>query len=438
MLIERPPATTPNRRAPRWIWIVGLCFLAALTLGIVILVTHWPFSRDAITRALQGATSRPVRIGGFRSTYFPPGCVAENVRVLHNGNPEGTPLITVDKLLIQGSLTGMFTSPKRLQQVKVVGMRIVIPPDGSKQGTAKFALDSGQDSLEIANIVADGALLEFLPSKEGNEPYRLRIDGLTLQGIGSGKPWKYRAVLTNSLPPGVIRAAGEFGPWKPDDPGATPTSGEYTYNDVDLGVFHGISGTLQAKGKFHGPLGRIETEGAIDVPNFHVDKSGSVVPLRVSYHATVNGTNGETALDPVEARFLRTTLIARGAIAKHATLDLSVPSGRIDDILRLFVEEKAAPLSGSVKLHGKFVWPPGPRKFLEKIRMDLAFGIGGGRFRSEETQGAIDKLSEGKDAPGTVLSNLRGGVAFRNGIATFRTLRSTCPARRRTSAAPMA
>jgi hypothetical protein len=427
VLIERPPATTPNRRAPKWIWILGLCFVAALTLGIVILSTHWPFSRDAITRALQAATSRPVRIGGFRSTYFPPGCVAENVRVLHNGNPEGTPLITVDKLLIQGSFTGMFTSPKRLEEVKVVGMRIVIPAKGSKQGTAKFALDSGKQSLEIAKIVADGALLEFLPSKEGDEPYRLRIDGLTLQGIGSGKPWKYRAVLTNSLPPGVIQAAGEFGPWNPDRPGATPTSGEYTYRDVDLGIFHGISGTLHAKGRFEGPLGQIATSGAVEVPNFHVDKSGSVVPLRVSYQATVNGTNGETMLHPAEARFFRTTLIARGAITKSATLDLSVPSGRIDDILRLFVEEKTAPLSGSVKLNGKFVWPPGPGKFLEKIRMDLAFGVGGGRFRSEETQGAIDKLSQGKDDPQTVLSNLRGGVALRNGVGTFRNVSFDAP-----------
>src|SRR6188474_893715 len=82
VLIEHPPATAGNRRTPKWVWIVGLCFVVALTLGIVILATHWPFSRDAITRALQEATSRPVRIGGFRSTYFPPGCIAENVRVL--------------------------------------------------------------------------------------------------------------------------------------------------------------------------------------------------------------------------------------------------------------------------------------------------------------------------------------------------------------------
>jgi hypothetical protein len=420
VLIERPPADTVARRTPRWPWIVGVCVLAALTICIVILGAHWPFSRDAITRALQHATSRPVRIGGFRTTWFPPGCIAENVRVVHNNNPEATPLITIDRLVIQGSLTGMFTSPKRLQQVKVVGMRIAIPPKGSKDGTAKFALDSGGKPLEIVKIVADGSVLEFLPAKKGDEPFRLRIDALTLLGVGSGKPWQYRATLTNSKPPGVIRASGEFGPWHPEHPEEIPASGEYTYNDVDLGVFHGISGTLQAKGKFAGPLGRIATEGDVEIPNFHVDHSGSVVPMRVTYRAMVNGTNGETTLDSVETRFFRTRLIARGSVADGARLNLAVPSGRIEDILRLFVAEKQSPLSGAVRLDAQFVWPPGPRKFLEKIRMNVGFGIDDARFRSETTQETIDNLSHGKEDPRTALSDLRGGVVFRDGVAMFR------------------
>lgn len=438
MIIERPrpAAATRRRKIPRALRWTGFGLASLIIAGIVLLATHWPFSREAMTRAIQEATSRPVQIGAFRQSYFPPGCLAENIRVLHNGNPGGPPLITVEKLLVQGSLTGMFSSPKRLAQVKVVGLHIAIPPDGSHQGTARFALDSGAKSLAISKIVADGALLEFLPSKPGDKPYLLRIDGLVLRGVGSGKPWSYTAVLTNSKPPGVIRAAGEFGPWNPDNPGVTPVSGEYTYTDVDLGVFHGISGTLQAKGKFRGPLGRMETEGDIEVPNFHVEHSGSSVRVAVDYHAIVNGTNGDTRLDPARARFLRTTLIARGPIAgregekgKTVTLDLSVPQGRIDDILRLFVEEKTAPLSGAVKLDARFLWPPGPRKFVEKIRMNVDFGIAGGKFRSNETQGTIDRISksgqgeskkEAEEDPRTMLSDLRGGVTFRNGIATFR------------------
>jgi hypothetical protein len=435
--IERLPKDTRPRRSPRWLWILGLCVLAALIIGIVILATKWPFTRDAIVRAIHEATSRQVEIGAFKPSYFPPGCVAENVRVLHQSDPSGTPLITIERLTIQGSFTGMFTSPKRLAQVKVAGMRIVVPPEGSPQRAEKFAFKSGGDSLEISKIAVERALLEFVPSEADDEAYRLGIDSLTLDGVGSGKPWSYRAQLTNTKPPGVIRAAGRFGPWNADDPGAIPTSGEYTYNDVDLGVFRGISGTLQAKGKFSGPLARIETDGAIEVPNFHVDKSGSTVPMKVDYHAIVNGTNGETYLDPVEARFFRTTLVARGPIADETvTLDLSVPRGRIDDILRLFVEEKTSPLSGAVKLAGKFVWPPGERKFVEKIRLNLDFGVENARFRSEKTQNTIDSLSKSgqgqskKEAdadPRTMLSDLRGGVAFRNGVANFNGVSFTVP-----------
>src|SRR5689334_10492818 len=107
--------------------MVGLCVLGAVVAGIVVLATHWPFSRDQITKALEEATSRPVEIGAVRQSYFPPGCMAENIRVLHNGRRGGEPLISIEKLWVQGSLLGMFISPKRLAEVKLVGMRMRIP-----------------------------------------------------------------------------------------------------------------------------------------------------------------------------------------------------------------------------------------------------------------------------------------------------------------------
>jgi hypothetical protein len=446
MLIERPPAATHHHHhIPRWLRIVGICFFGIIIASIVVLATHWPFSREAMTRALEEATSRPVEIGAFHQSYFPPGCMAENVRVLHNSNPGGEPLITIEKLLVQGSLTGMFGPTKRLAQVKIVGMHLRIPPKGKSGGKNTVALNSGKGakSIAISKIIADGALLEFLPSEPGEKPYRLRIDGLDIRGVGDDNPMTYRVNLTNSEPPGVIRAEGKFGPWNPDDPGVTPVSGTFTYNDVKLGVFHGIAGTLQSKGKFEGPLGKIRAEGAIEVPNFHVDESGSAVRLAVGFHAVVNGTNGDTYLEPVDAHFLRTRLIARGGVEGHkgekgktTTLNLSIPDGRIQDVLRLFVHEKTAPMTGALRLHGKFFWPPGPRKFVEKIRMDLDFGIDDGKFRSEKTQDTIDRI--GKSGQGeskddqesdarTMLSDLRGHVAFREGIATFSHVSFTVP-----------
>jgi hypothetical protein len=444
VLIERPPAATRRHHIPVWLRVLGICVLVVLALGIVLLALHWPFSQEAMTRALQEATSRPVRIGKFHSSYFPPGCMAENIQVLHNGRPDGPPLVTIEKLLVQGSLIGMFTSPKRLAQVKVVGMHVRVPAKSPHNGgNNSVALNSGSKSLAISKIVADGALLEFLPAEPGEKPFRLRVDGLILKGVGAGEPMDYSVILTNSEPPGVIRAQGKFGPWNPGDPGVTPVSGDYIYSDVNLGAFHGISGILNAKGKFHGPLGRIETDGTTQTRDFHVEHSGSAVLLTVGYHAIVNGINGDTFLEPADAHFLRTVLTARGGIEGHrgqkgktTTLSVNVSDGRIEDILRLFVDEKTSPMSGAVSLRAKFLWPPGPAKFVEKIRMDIDFGIDRGRFRSDQTQGAINRISkcalgeskkEAEVDPRTMLSDLKGHVAFRNGVATFSGVSFTVP-----------
>jgi hypothetical protein len=432
VLIERPPATATHgygRHVPKWLRIVGICVFGAITAAIAVLATHWPFSQDAMTRALEEATSRPVEIGAFHQSYFPPGCMAENIRVLHNGHRDAPPLITIDKLLVVGSLPGMFTSPTRLAEVKLVGMHLRIPPKGPHgEGGNSVALNGGKGgkSLAISKVVADGALLEFARSEPGKKAYTLRVDGLVIKDVGAGEPMVYRAILTNSEPPGTIRAEGKFGPWKPEDVAATPVSGDFTYTDVNLGVFEGIAGKLQAKGKFHGPLSHIQTEGTTEVPNFHVSGSGSTVRMTVGFHAIVNGTNGDTYLEPAEAHFLRTGAIARGSVegrqgekGKTTTLAISIPNGRIDDLLRLFVEDKTAPMSGALSLEAKVLWPPGPPKFLEKIRVDIDFGIDRGKFHSQSTQDSIDRISksaqgESKKAededPRTMLSDLRAAM----------------------------
>src|SRR4051794_19295847 len=95
VLIERPPAATRHRHVPLWMRITGIAVLVALAVVIFLLATNWPFSQDAMTRAIQEATSRPVRIGKFHQSYFPPGCMAEDVSVLHNSDPTAPPLITI-------------------------------------------------------------------------------------------------------------------------------------------------------------------------------------------------------------------------------------------------------------------------------------------------------------------------------------------------------
>src|SRR3984885_13623395 len=142
MLIEQP-STSTRHKVPNWLWVVGAVFLGGVAIGIVVLAMHWPFTQDAITKALEEASGRPVQIRTFSNSYFPPGCTAEGIRFLRHKHPEAAPMITVEKLTIVGSLTGLFSSPKRLSAVRVVGMHMIVPADRHGEGTNPVNLNSG-------------------------------------------------------------------------------------------------------------------------------------------------------------------------------------------------------------------------------------------------------------------------------------------------------
>lgn len=439
MLAAHPLTTHPaaTKRPPivKWLWALGVVFLGVVAGFTILLATHWPFTREAITGALEAASGRKVQIRTFSRTYFPPGCIAEGIHFLRHKHPEAEPVIQVEKLVIQGSLTGMFSSPKRLAAVRIFGMHMRIPPKtGAAEGSVPLNSGPGGKLLAISEITTDGALLEFLPEESGGEPYRLKIDHLRITNVGAGAPMSYRATLTNTEPPGVIKSEGKFGPWNPVDEGATAVSGSYTYDGIDLSAFHGISGMGNASGTFSGPLGRIHTQGNITIAGFHVDGSDHSVQMATTFNATVNGANGDVFLNPAAASFRGTRVEVRGWIAarpgekgKTAAFDIAVPKGRVDDFLLLFTTGQPG-MSGNVTMTGKFAWPPGPSKFVEKIRMDLTFGTSAGRFTNPGTQDSVDRISQSAQGesnkqqdedPRTALSEVRGDIHLRNGIASI-------------------
>ena len=434
MLIEQPRQTA-RRRIPKWLWIPGAIFAGALVVGIVVLALNWPFTQAAITKALEEASGRQVQIRTFSSSYFPPGCTAQGIRFLRHKHPEMQPIITVQTLVVQGSLTGLIGSPKRLSAVRVVGMHMIVPPN-REEGSDRVFLNAGPGgkSLAISKITADGTVLEFVPEDRNNERYVLKVDKLGITDVGSGVPMSYQATLTNTEPPGVIRSQGKFGPWNPTDMGATPVSGTYTYDNIELKHFKSIFGVGHATGQFSGPLSRIKTQGTVNVSGFRVEGSNHSVALATTFEAQVNGTNGDVMLTPAVASFRRTRIEVRGWIAGHAgeqgksaNFDVAVPAGRVDDLLYLFTKDQPG-MSGNVSLNGKFLWPPGPRKFLEKIRMDIVFGMNSSRFTNSNTQDSINRISESAQGekkkqqdedPRTVLSRLRGRIQLRDAIAAI-------------------
>ena len=126
----------------------------------------------------------------------------------------------------------------------------------------------------------------------------------------------FDAALTNPTPRGEIVTHGTFGPWQADDPSQTAVRGEYTFKSANLDTIKGIGGMLSSVGTYTGILERIDVTGETDTPDLSIDIAAQPVPLKTHFHAIVDGTNGDTALERVEARVIETLIVARGAVVR--------------------------------------------------------------------------------------------------------------------------
>jgi len=419
---------------------------ALLVLMVVLLAARWPFRQSAIVSALEEAGGGKIEIGSFRQTYFPsPGCVVERVTYRLGSNPR--PLATVDRLTIQSNLLGLST--RHISLIRADGMHVFVPPSGSQ---AKFhGLNPGSTGIDTIEIYESS--LEVPRKEPGKTAVVFGIHQTTLHPVTAAGSIHFAARFSNPEPPGEITASGQFGPWKGVE---TPVGGDYTFQDADLGTFEGIAGILSSQGKFSGMLQHIDVSGKISIPDFEVKRSEHPVALNSEFKAHVNGVNGDTFLELVSSQFSKTTVVSEGKIAgthgqrgKTATINLDTSNGRIEDILRLVTKAAEPPMAGETSFKGIATLPPGKMRFLKKVELEGDFGISDSNFTHPTTQEKVNQLSQnaqtesrekmqkedkangkGKDekedsadrnAP-PVLSDLRGHVVLKNGIATLSNL----------------
>jgi hypothetical protein len=433
-----------SSKARRFIITAASAAILLLLAAIAFLAWSWPFSREAVLKDLEEASLSRVEVGAFHKTYFPrPGCVLERVTFQHNPTAGSAPLITIQKLRIEGTFSGLFT--RHVRRIRAEGLRILIPPRGSREHFQTFK----RSTFVIDDLIADGAVLQLASRDPEKQPLQFSFYNFVISNVGSDGPASFQAKLSNPEPPGEITTTGRFGPWNPDDVGKVTVSGDYLFQRADLGVFRGIAGLLSSSGKFSGTLNRIEVQGETDTPRFTVTSSSHEMQLRTQYHAVVNGQNGDTFLQQVAATFWKTTVWSKGSVAgkagqlgKTTSVELSAKDGRIQDLLLLFASSPRSPMSGAVSFRAKVSIPPGKRPFLEKVELQGDFGIDSGSFSKSETQNGINHLSQGarsdsdevppktrqeQDDPETVLSDLRGHILLRDGTAQFSSLSFSVP-----------
>src|ERR1700716_2640455 len=210
----------------------------------------------------------------------------------------------------------------------------------------------------------------------------------------------FDADLPNPKPVGNVLSSGSFGPWQADSPRDTPVNGTYSFNHADLGTIKGIGGILSSTGKYAGTLDNIAVDGKTDTPDFRVATSGRSVPLHTEFHAIVDGTSGDTYLEPVKAKILTSWLVAKGSVVHtkdpkghRVNLDVVIEKGKIEDLLKLAVRTDPPIMTGLVHLKTKFDLPPGEREVPNRLKLAGASEVSGAHFPTPKLQTKVDALS---------------------------------------------
>jgi hypothetical protein len=420
--MRRPVAKRP------WFWaLIGLISLVVVFAAMLTSVV--PLSSDTLRRRIVAYLAEKldsdVELGDLHFRAFPQLRVeGADLRIRRRGIDGYPPLIAIKYFHVDASVLGLYR--KHIDHVRLDGLDINIPPSqvrerikvsNEQRDAARAAGTSGvaaqpsveelrRDPLKDGGIVIDkmdtnGARLLILPFERDKEPKIWAIHNLHMRDLGATTSWPFNATLTNAVPPGEIEVNGKFGPWHRDEPGDTPLEGGFNFEHADLGVFKGISGTLASYGYFGGTLERLEANGETDTPDFTIAVGGHPFPLHVKYQALIDGTNGDTRLNNIDAWFLSSYLHATGAVLDAPTgkqgrtvrLDVVMDKARIEDIMRMAVKTASPPMVGALKLNTKFLLPPGENDVVDRLRLDGRFAILKARFTSYDVQGKIQELS---------------------------------------------
>jgi hypothetical protein len=331
----------------------------------------------------------------------------------------------------------------RVKTVYVKGLQLNLPPREQRAQMKNIGPEGGKIKILVDSFVCDEAKLIINTLRPGRLPLEFDIKRLKMTSIGPDGPMHFDADLINPKPVGNVLSSGSFGPWQADGPRDTPVRGTYSFNHADLGTIKGIGGILSSTGEYGGTLDNIVVDGKTDTPDFRVATSGRMVPLHTEFHAIVDGTSGDTYLQPVRAKILTTRLIANGSVVQtkdpkghQVTLNVVIENGKIEDLLKLAVRTDPPIMTGLVRLKTKFDLPPGDRDVPNRLKLAGTFHVSAAHFPSEKLQGKVDALSmrsQGKpklardNIPDNVHSDLKGTFGLDNGLISFSQLEFRVP-----------
>ncbi len=429
---------SPIPRGKR-LWYCLASIVAIMVVASILFVTTRRRSledhlRVALMQDLSRRFDSQVELGALTLRFWPRLHVTgEHLTVHFHNRLDVPPLISIERFSSYPGIVGLFREPHHVSKVVVDKMVITISHGKPGQPDEVPVSQSPSPLLMVFDeVLCKNASLIVIPKKAGKDPLDFEIHDLFLQHVSTEEPLTFRGNLTSAKPKGEIGTSGSFGPWNIREPGDTPVSGSYTFKDADLGPLPGIAGILSSTGKYEGELDKMEVQGETDTPAFSLDFVGRGIPLRTTFSATVDGTNGETYLHPVRAVLGQSLFIANGSVVHSTekqgnliTMNVIAPQARVQDVLELAVKSQKPLMVGTLKLKTSLIVPPGNAKAIDKLLLDGDFGVEDASFSDPEISSQLASLSRhGLGEPkqedaGSAVTDLKGHYHLENGVATF-------------------
>jgi hypothetical protein len=463
----------------RWlIWAAAsLLAVAAVAAAVLSLLYNRaePYIRARIVAALAERFHAHVELDSFHLSLLH-GLEAKGngLRIWSAAQSPGSqastsaaPIIRIQQFRFHAPLVYKRGEPLRISRVELKGLEIDLPPHSRfihavatqaqrttpKQDHPLLEKSVGRSSLvsfKVESIECTGARLTLETDKPGKLPLLFDIARLKLTGLAANSTTSFEAELTNPRPVGTIHATGNFGPWNVGDPGESPITGSYRFENADLSTFKGIAGKLNSTGNYKGTLRELNVAGNTTTPDFRLSRFGNALPLHTRFNAIVDATSGDTRLDHVDATLGHSHITAQGQIVRATgngkalsrpaghdiSLNLVVDHARIEDFLRLTSRSTTPLLTGLMTMKTTLLISHGPLPLHERMQLDGSFTLDQARFSSSKVQGRIAELSlrgQGRpDAvkstdPASILAQLQGNFRLANGLLTLPALTFTVP-----------
>jgi hypothetical protein len=407
---------------------IGVGFIAvwyAILLGAYVFA---PALKNAIrvqaAEILRAEFGADVRFQSFEVSLWPRVHVI--ARGLVVGNNAAHPLIRVASAVAESYLL-----PWHIRTLVLQGLSVRVPTTRVPVVNAPMP----RLTIRIDEIVSEHAHVEIVPSAGAETPLQLELARLRVKNFVPRRPADFSATVVSSEPHAELQSSGRLGAWNTQDPSLTPLQGTYTMPHCDLAALPGLTGVLSSQGRFQGTLQRLQIAGDANAPQVSLSLSGRPEPLRASFQAVLDTSEGSAAIEHVNGALQSSAFVASGVVhnvqddrLRDIALDISFSQGRLEDILPMAVKSKKSPISGPFHMHGKLEVLPGAEDILNRLRVDASFDAPDSRFASLDLRERLRNASRKaqghpKDAAaGSSRASIRGQVQLSDGVAQFSSL----------------